>query len=615
MHLMSGGADCRILIEQGLLDLGSSGELNLSPVLRRDGFSVANTVVWDSGQALDPDAFPGVANAGTSLDPGGAIQLWDLDAGVRLPFFAELDAYPDLADDERVLLIRPLAAMGFERRIGVVLTDELVLLDGTPATSPEDFRLIRDSKLGSGLDPRLIAHYDDLLDRFESLGLGRDRVTFAWDFRTGSKDNILAPLSRVVDAMREALPLSAAFVPEVEFSQILDSSAGDSPTGNLWREVRGALSLPHFLWDYSGEDEPSESDHDHGWFVLDEGGLPVERAMAPAYFTLVVPGSLTQASAGSAPVIIFGHGIFSNPQRYLAAAGDPNSTMALCDRLGAICIGTEWRGLTLRDTPDALRAAMDLSRFPLVTDKLHQGVANQLAMARLMKSDFVNSSFLQAADGSGSLVDPERMYYFGISLGGIEGATFMANSQVVDTGVLHVPGAIWTTMLERSVNWGDFEEFVTQTQPDASSRQFVYAALQLYWDPVDPISHADSFGGRNILWQISRGDEQVPNFTAEALVRSAGLPLAEPNIWDVFGLSSLLADSGPGQSALFQWDSGIPAPDNVNRPPAAETGAHTSIRHLDEMMQQVESYFEAGLEGQISDPCAGPCVFDLGGAR
>jgi len=311
-------------------------------------------------------------------------------------------------------------------------------------------------------------------------------------------------------------------------------------------------------------------------------------------------------------VVIFGHGIFANPQRYLAAAGDTNSTMELCDRLKAICVGTEWRGLTLRDSPDALRAAMDLSRFPLVTDKLHQGVANQLAMARLMRSTFTDSSFLQANDGSGSLVDPERIYYFGISLGGIEGATFLANSEVVETGVLHVPGAIWTTMLERSVHWGDFEQFVADTQPDPQARQFVYALLQLFWDPVDPITHSDSFDRRNILWQVSRGDEQVPNFTAEALVRSAGVPLAEPNVWDVFGLDRLAADSGVGQSAMYQWDSGISIPENINRPPPGETGAHTSIRHLDEMMNQVEVFFESGQEGRVLDACGGPCVFDLG---
>ena len=421
---MAGGPDCKIAIEEGVFDLGSSAPLNLGPVLRRDGFSVANTMVWDSGQDLEPSSFPGAANPEASLEANSSIQLWDLDRGLRIPFFAELDAYPDLAPEERVLLIRPLQSMGFSTHIGVVVTDQLLRVDGLSALPPEQFANVRDGSGGDAIDIRVQAHYRGLINRLEELGVLRDSMVLAWDFRTGSKDNITAPLDRIVETMRDALPLGEGVSPVVEFSQVEDSLDGGTPTGSLWREVRGSLRLPHFLWDEGTEKNPTESDHDHGWFSLDADGLPIVRADAPAYFTLTVPESLQGAPAGSAPVVIFGHGIFANPQRYLAAAGDTNSTMELCDRLKAICVGTEWRGLTLRDSPDALRAAMDLSRFPLVTDKLHQGVANQLAMARLMRSTFTDSSFLQANDGSGSLVDPERIYYFGISLGGIEGATF-----------------------------------------------------------------------------------------------------------------------------------------------------------------------------------------------
>ena len=612
MHLMAGGEECRIQIDADTLDLGSSSELDRSALLRRDGFSPANTLVWDSKQAIDATTFPGVDAFSQSLSEDSGIQLWDLDAGTRVPFFAELDAYPDLEPEERVLLIRPLTSFGFDRHIAAVVTNAVHTTAGQPLQAPHDFQIVRDSVRDSDLEPPVVAHYNGLLGKLETLGVQRDSVVFAWDFRTGSKANIVAPLERVVESMRATLPLDRETVPEVEISNSLDSDGGDAVSAGLWREIRGSVALPHFLWDMDGDPTASATDHDHGWFSLDEEGLPVARDSAPAYFTAIVPESLKDADPGTAPVIVFGHGIFSSPQRYLSAASDPESTIELCNRLQAICLGTEWRGLTLRDSPDALRAAMDLSRFPLVTDKLHQGVANQLAMARIMRTSFVESEFFEARGDGGSLVDPTRIYYFGISLGGIQGATLLANSEVLDTGVLHVPGAMWTTMLERSVHWADFEDFVVQTLPSAKARQFVYAMLQLFWDPVDPITHSDQLADKNVLWQVSRGDEQVPNFTAEALIRSAGVPLAEPAIWDVPGLGRLAANSPPGHSALFQWDSGIPAPENINRPPPGETGAHTSIRHLDPLMTQVEGYFEAGVEGQVLDVCAGPCVFDLG---
>ena len=612
MHLMSGGTDCFVDIPEGTFQLGDSGTLDYRPFQRRDGFSPAGTIVWAPGVAVDSTSLVATGGYAASLSVGASIELWDLGAGTRIPYFAEIDAFPEQEDEDRVLLIRPLASLGFGTHVGVVIRDNLTQQGGAPVPTPEAFsEVLRGQR--ERLDDSVFLHYSALLARVGEISQSPSEVTFLWDFRVGSRENVVAPLDRLIEVIREAVPVNPDFEPEVEISSVLDSNQGYSPAGNLWREVRGALQLPHFLWDADGKETPTEDDHDGGWFRLDGEGLPTPRGQAPAYFTLVVPQSLAEASAGSAPVVIFGHGIFANPQRYLASPNDENSTMELCDRLGAICIGTEWRGLTLRDAPDALRAALDLSRFPLVTDKLHQGVANQLAMARLMKTGFVESPFLQAADGSGSLVDPTRMYYFGISLGGIEGATFMANTEVVDTGVLHVPGSMWTTMLERSVNWAEFEQFVVEVQPDPAARQFFYAGLQMLWDPVDPLNHAKQLSDRNVLWQVSRGDEQVPNFTAEALVRSAGAPLLEPVIWDVEGLARVQTDSSPGQSGLFQWDSGIAAPTDVNRPHPEETGAHTSIRHLDEVMTQVTAYFNPDAEGQVVSPCDGPCVFELEG--
>lgn len=612
MHLMSGGSDCSVEIPEGTFDLGDSGPFDYRPLQRRDGFSPAGTIVWAPGVALDSTSLVGPGGFGASLAVDASIEVWDLEDGTRLPYFAEVDAFPEQSDEDRVLLIRPLSSLGFGTHVGVVVRSNLRQAGGAPVPIPEAFVEVLEGKR-EGLDPSVFLHYSSLLARVNEVSQSPFDVHFAWDFRVGSRENIVAPLDRVIGAMREALPVDSTFEPQVDITSVLDSGQGDAPAGDLWREVRGSVQLPHFLWDAEGKETPTEDDHDGGWFQLDSEGLPRVRGGAPAYFTLVVPQSLAGASAGSAPVVIFGHGIFANPQLYLASPNDENSTMELCDRLGAICIGTEWRGLTLRDSPDALRAALDLSRFPLVTDKLHQGVANQLAMARLMKTAFTQSPFLEAADGSGSLIDPSRIYYFGISLGGIEGATFLANSEVIESGVLHVPGSMWTTMLERSVNWVEFEQFVVEVQPVPSERQFFYAGLQMLWDPVDPLNHATELSDRNVLWQVSRGDEQVPNFTAEALVRSAGAPLLEPVIWDVEGLERVETDSGTGQSGLFQWDSGIDAPSDVNRPHPEETGAHTSIRHLDEVMTQVEAYFNPNSEGQVVSPCGGPCVFSLEG--
>jgi hypothetical protein len=369
------------------------------------------------------------------------------------------------------------------------------------------------------------------------------------------------------------------------------------------------VRLTHWLWQEDGDDSASDDEHDAGFFRLDERGLPIARGIDDAFFTAVLPDSLRGAEAGTVPVLIFGHGIFANPNYYIASSDDGNGVVDLCGQLGAVCIGGEWRGLTTRDVADALRVANDLGRFPLITDKMVQGVSNQMALARLLRTAFVDADWLQAEVG-GSLIDPDRIHYMGISLGGIEGATLMANTEVVEHGVLHVPGAVWATMLERSSHWAGFEGYVAGTQPDAAHRQRVYALTQLLWDPVDPINHAEALGDTSVLWQISMGDEQVPNFTAEILARTVGAPLVgEPTdpVWD---LDVLPAPQGPGARGVAQFDGGFERPTEANRP-AGVTGAHTAIRHTDEMKQQVVAFFAPGQEGTIIHPCDGPCVFDL----
>ncbi len=598
---------CRVQYRQDTIPVGSSNPLDLTRYNRRDGFSPAGSTWIRLGEALDPSSLPPLSDPGSSLAEEAAVQLWDLGTGERIPHFAELDAWQPQSDEDRALLVRPLVAMGFETRVAVVLTDSLRRTDGSPWQGPTDFLSLRDGRRPDGRSDATWAHYSDLLDQLEEHGLERERIQLAWDFITGSESNLRAPLDRVLGTMRSELPLSSEHSPEVQTSLVHDSDAGDPVTTGLWREVRGSIQLTHFLW-AEDPDDPNPDQHDQGMFLLDEQGLPQPRGPDSSYFVLVLPESLREAAAGSAPVIVFGHGLFSAAADYIATEGDPNNVIAVCAGLDAICIGGEWRGLTERDRSDALRAATDLSRFPLLTDKLIQGLSNQLALGRLMQTDFVDQPFLQATDG-GSLVNPQRIYYYGISLGGIEGAALMANSEVIKSAVLHVPGAVWSLMLERSSNWTPLEAFLTETVPGPSDRQLVYAGLQLLWDPVDPINHLAGLADKNVLWQIAVGDEQVPNFTAEILARSLGLPLIAPEVHPVFGLQTAETPLGPGASGYFQFHPGMPLPDDSNRP-AAVTGAHSAVRNSAEAKQQVLVYLHEGSEGTIIHPCNGPCLLD-----
>ncbi len=589
----------RLNFEDGQLPQSAGGtSLDLDRLNRRDGFSPVNTAVllWPDAE-IDAASLPSVHDLAASLDPASSVQILDLDSGERIPTFAELDAHPDCnGPADRTLLIRPMQALPFGAHVAVVLTTALTDTAGAPLLAPERFVALRDGgDVTPGLRPYQ-AHYEALFARLEELDLPRASLVLAWDYHVATEEAIHRPLDHVLANVAAELPADPDHEPSYTVAWVSDVDEGYELSEHTWRLAQGKFNVANFLAD----------DRE---FVLDDEGRPIRQGNAEVYYLAMVPASVHDAPAGSVPVVVFGHGIFASPHSYLGKDEDPESMLALADRLGAIMIGTKWRGLTTDDMPAGIEVANDFGKFSLITDKLAQGVANTDALARLVQTRFADASFLQTADGSGSLVDPERVYYMGISLGGIEGATLMANTDALDHAVLHVPGAIWSTMLERSSNWTVFEGYMTYGVPDPANRQLLYAVSQLLWDPVDPITHAHDLQGRSLLWQQSLGDEQVPNMTLDALIRTVNAPVLEPAVEPVHGVAGLAGPLGPDAAALMQFDPALGRPADENRP-AEVTGAHKYIRHTDEVHAQIEAFFADGAEGTILHPCGdAPCVF------
>ncbi len=589
----------RLAIPEGLLPYSEGGSpLPVERLNRLDGFSVAGThVVAFEGVSLDGSGLPHWTDPAASLAADCPVWLLDLDRGERLPLFAELDAHPDAVPGEsQALLIRPLQALDFGARYAVVLTEDLRQLDGAAVPVPEGFAGLRDGAPHPSLAGEQ-QRFDAIFEQIEAQGLPREELLLAWDFVTGSEAVTHAHLDHLLAAVGQDLPPDPSLMPDYVVDKVWSPDEGDVLSPYAWRVAEGGFQLEGFL-------------SPEGDFELGEDGLPRSQGDDEVYWMAFVPQSLRDAPAGSAPVVVFGHGILASPKIYLFYQEDPMAVQALADRLGAIVIGTEWRGLTTRDLGDAAAVANDFGTFHHLTDKMIQGLANASALPRLVRTRFAEAEILQATDGSGSLVDPERVYYYGISLGGIQGANLMAHTQDIDHAVLHVGGAVWSTMLERSSNWTAFETMMEYGVEDPLDRQVLYAVSQLMWDPVDPITHTASLKGRSLLWQESMGDEQVPNLCTHALARSVGVPLLSPAVEPVLGLEELEGPLGPDAAALVQFDPQLGRPHDTNRP-SEETGAHYFPRHCEPVHQQIETFLQAGAEGTIVHSCGeGPCVLD-----
>ena len=585
----------RLAIPEDLLPVPIDGTaLDVARLNRRDGFSPAGTlVVLFPDHEVDPGSLPHQEDPSGSVLSTSTVQIIDLESGEREPLFAEMDAWPDSAGpEERALLIRPLQAMAFGTRHAVVLTTALRQSDGSPLPPPERFAALRD---GQDPPPGLegwVDHYEDLFDRLEGEGIPREDLLLAWDFVVASQDNLTRPLDVVLEGMRDATSED----PPWEISSLQTSEEGAPINGHVWREVKGTFRLPTWV----GDDLR---------FVLDGQGDPTAQGEADAPFTLVVPASLQGAPAGSAPVVVFGHGFLASPDFYLADENDGNDVLALLDRMGAIGVGLPWTGLSTSELIEALGAASDFGRLPIVTDRLTEAVARAEAVPRILHGGFGDASFLQAAAG-GSLVDPARTFWYGISLGSIEGAVVVANSDELHYAVLHVGGSVWSTMLERSCHWHMFETALVPTLPDPVDRQVLYAASQVLWDPADPINYAAALATHSVLSQESMGDDQVPNISTETLARSVGLPILVPAVEAPWGLDIATAPLGPDASALTQYDPGRGRNIPWNRP-SDVTGAHEVIRLSQEVQDQIVTFLGEGTEGTIIHPCGDvPCMLE-----
>lgn len=536
--------DGHLAIADGLFPVPEGGTaLDVRRLDARTGFSPVQTAVVMLDEAVDPESLPS-PDAGSEA---GSVQLWDLDAGARIPCFAELDAHPDaLAAGRRTLIVRPLRAMTPGHSTAVVLTRGVTTEAGVPLDDAAWRRAV-------AADP----HYAALADALA--GLGVTDVALAWDYPVGEGTGPLDAM--VVD---RGTPGTWTFTRTAQDEDVVEG---------VWKQAEGHFTARTWLVDDRA-------------FAVDDAGAPVPQGEAEVDLYVMIPESLREATE-PAPVLVFGHGFLREPGDYLADPDDTSRVIEVANRLGAVVVGSTWRGLTTDDLADAVAVARDFGRLPELTDRLTQAVVNHLLLLDLLTTGgLADDPFLEGR------ADPSRIRWYGISLGSIEGAVVLANQDVVEHAVLHVGGGAWSTMLERSSNWPVFESQVRETVPDPHDRQLLYAASQLWWDPADPAAWVERLTGRPLLWQEAIGDDQVPNLATELLIRSLGVPLAEPSVTVPFGLPTTpFPLEGP---ALVQFDPEVGLPPEENRP-APDTDAHELPRRWEGTVAQTVEFLATGL--------------------
>jgi hypothetical protein len=564
---------------------------------RLDGFSPATPIIAWFPEKLDASSLPSQLDYTESLSPDSATLIVDMQTNELVAHFSELDLSADIQQSERQpLMLRPAQHLLPEHRYAVAVTNRLRTLAGAPPARPLGFdSALRGGKSVHPVARRALTTLPEVLAALEAVGVPRGDLVMAWDFRTGS----LEQMTQNLLAMRDA---TLAEVGATGIGYAIDS-VEESPQPEIFKRLRGSYKVPSFL---TNDDRSVPETR----LVLGPDGKPARQRLADASFELVIPASAV--GAGPYPLLVYGHGLLGGADEI-----GGSHVRRFCNDKGWVCIGTDWIGLSESEATGigasaaAVLAVKDLNKFAWVGDRLQQAVVNFIALVRAARS-IANDPEAALPSGTSALADPMPVGYYGISQGGIMGMSLMAYSPDVPRGVLQVGGSAYSLMIQRSVNWIEFFPAIRNAYPDRIDQQLVMALWQPMFDRSEGSGTAFAQGNhpplpgsseKQVLMQIAVGDSQVTNLAAEIQARTLGLPLLTPSAKDVWGLES--AQSGAAQAISF-WDLGRTPPPLSNATPTSDNHTHGDIRKLPENQEQTDTFLRTG---EAVNTCGGACSF------
>lgn len=579
----------RLAYSVDMLD-SPDGELPVDPAIMNffDGVSPTSPLLVNLGRDVDPAFLAGHRQEAESLAWDAAIALVRVETGERVPLLTELDQNNrDMGYDGRhALILRPLAPMEPGERYVAALSTALTDVEGQAFDAPAAFVALRDGiSTDSDTVEAMRPRYEDVLfPVLDQAGMERDDLLVAWELQVASEDQVLGPIRSMRDQALETIA-------DQGLSYTLDSVQQDVDEDVAWL-IEGTFAPPGFLLDqelvYAAD----------GYSVL-----PQEE-QASYEFTMVVPKDLPHGAA--VPLVVVGHGIFGRGRDYLTSGGTGQLFQAMAHDAGVVVIATDWIGLSGGDLDLIIEEVLpDIARIRIVTDRLAQSLVNNVALVELAYDEL---QFLDELDGE-VMLDPDALYYYGVSLGGIQGTSFTALHPDVSRAVVSVPGAGWTHMIQRSWHFAEIELLLDLLYPDPLTQLVFISALQSFFDASDPVNLGRLLRGtdKNVIIQEAIGDCQVPNLATDILVRTTQARHLDESPWPIFEVDTV---DGPVEAGVSLTQIVLPDsldayfPPDANTIPPENNGTHSDAVQTEAALGQT---LELVLAGQALHPCSGPC--------
>ena len=570
---------------------GADQPIDPAPYKRLDGYGLGSALIVLfpnidlSGMASEGDIAP-------SIDPKASIVWLEVDAAGKVlrhvPYFTELDAN-ESDSAKKTLFVRPAVILKENMRYVIGMRG---LKDGAGkafARSPA-FDLLATAKTTGTVLAARQARFDELFGILEGDGVKKADLTLAWDFVTGSSEGLTGTLRDLRD---KADLVVGDKGPELTITQVIPFTQAENV--DIAYEVTGTFHVPHYL------DPKDLGDGVTAYrFHYGPDGKVVQNGWRDAVFLVRIPRAALKGDPMG--LVEYGHGLTGSEHEVRGGwAGKVANTY------GLIYFSCRMIGMADEDTASILKFINSMTEFPLMPERLHQGMIEHLMLARSMRERFAD---LPEIAKLGIKVDKKQLFYEGCSQGGIYGGVLLALSKDIARGQVGEPGQNYSTLLHRSVDFEDFNSYIRGVYPETIDQNLLLATIQLLWDTVDPVSYmrhikADPFPGNaahEILMVIAKGDYQVSPMTDELTLRSeVGINLMKNYgrpVWNVPETAYPLKGSG-----LVSFDFGNPWAPYGNKPPQdLGKDPHDLPRKDDKHNEQMVHFLRTG---EIIDVCGG----------
>jgi hypothetical protein len=589
---------------------------------RNDGFSPNSTLLtYIPGLDAAASNLPSWTDLGASLADDATVVLIDAETGERIPLWAEPDANaPDPAD--QTLVIHPAVALP-EGRTYVVGLRGLIDSDGNPIEAGPVFRVYRDGLTTDvaaieGRRPAMEAG----LAALEAAGIPRADLILAWDFTVASADSIAGRMLAIRDA---ALTQLGDAAPAVTVTSVTRAGDPDHPEG-IAIQVQGTYTVPNFL---DGDGVPGNRFHYDADLAEDPSALPAVNPDVPAIESPFICNISDTTVNGTEPahLVQYGHGLLGQHDEI-----DASNVRSMSNEHNAVYCATKWAGMSDIDVANAVTSLGDFSNFVTMTDRMQQGMLNQIFLGRLMLHPEGLAALPEFRRTSGPMagapvIDISELDFDGNSQGGIMGLALIAVSPDIDRAVLGVPGMNYSILLPRSVDFDTYEAIMEPAYPNAFERTLIISMVQMLWDRGEGGGYAqhvtaDNYPGVDpvpTLLHVAYGDHQVSELTALIAARTIGAAIhqpiaadgrwaeAEPG-WGLEPLEYGAPGGGAAGSAIVVWDSGMEPIPFENVPPAVGDDSHEDPRADPDVRVQKAAFL---FDDELVDVCTGQaCTAD-----